>query len=207
MCTQILYKRALDNMKIPIVIGTGPAGTGKTFTASYIGAQKLASGAVTKLVLTRPAVSVDENIGHLPGTLEKKMGPWTRPIFDSLEKYYTKKQIKTLMDNGDIEICPLAFMRGRTFDKAWIIADEMQNSTPSQMKMTLTRIGEDSKIIITGDVTQHDRGFAQNGLSDFIKRFDGELDGIVHVNFSTMDIKRHPIISEVLKIYETEPFR
>jgi phosphate starvation-inducible PhoH-like protein len=199
--SQVLYNKLLQNMSIPIVVGTGPAGTGKTFIASYIGAQKLASGAVKKLVLTRPAVSVDEQHGYLPGTIEQKMAPWTRPIFDSLGKYYNKKEIKALLADEVIEICPLAYMRGRTFDNAWVIADEMQNSTSNQMKMILTRIGQGSRIVITGDVTQVERGFTDNGLSDFIARL-GNIDGIGHVEFSESDITRHYIIKDILSMYE-----
>jgi phosphate starvation-inducible PhoH-like protein len=198
---QAAYNKLLQNMSIPIVVGTGPAGTGKTFIASYVGAQKLASGAVNKLVLTRPAVSVDEQHGYLPGTIEQKMAPWTRPIFDSLGKYYTKKQIKGMLADEVIEICPLAYMRGRTFENAWVIADEMQNSTANQMKMILTRIGHGSRIVVTGDVTQFDRGFADNGLSDFISRL-GNIDGIGHVEFDESDITRHYIIKDILEMYE-----
>lgn len=198
---QALYSKLLQNMSIPIIVGTGPAGTGKTFVASYIGAQKLASGVVKKLVLTRPAVSVDENHGYLPGTLEQKMSPWTRPIFDSLGKYYTKKEIKALLTDGVIEICPLAYMRGRTFEESWIIADEMQNSTKNQMKMILTRIGNGSRIVITGDVSQHERGFDRNGLLDLILRI-GDLRGIQQVNFDETDITRHYIIKDILEMYE-----
>ena len=198
---QAIYRKLLQNMNVPIVVGTGPAGTGKTFIASYIGAQKLASGAVKKLILTRPAVSVDEQHGYLPGTLEQKMSPWTRPIFDSLGKFYNKKEIKALMADDVIEICPLAYMRGRTFDNSWIIADEMQNSTANQMKMILTRIGQGSKIIITGDTTQVERGFTENGLSDFITRL-GTVDGIGHVEFEESDITRHYIIKDILDMYQ-----
>ena len=201
---QAIYNKLLQNMSIPIVVGTGPAGTGKTFIASYIGAQKLASGAVKKLILTRPAVSVDEQHGYLPGTLEQKMSPWTRPIFDSLGKYYSKKEIKALLADDTIEICPLAYMRGRTFENSWIIADEMQNSTANQMKMILTRIGQGSRIVITGDVTQVERGFTENGLSDFISRL-GNIDGIRHVEFDESDITRHYIIKDILNMYLSPP--
>ena len=199
--TQAVYAKLLHNMSIPIIVSTGPAGTGKTFIASYIGAQKLAAGVVKKLVLTRPAVSVDEQHGFLPGTIEEKMAPWTIPIFDSLGKYYNKREIKKLIADEVIEICPLAYMRGRTFDDTWVIADEMQNSTTNQMKMILTRIGYGSRIIVTGDVTQFDRGFGDNGLADFIARIDGTR-GIEHVQFNESDITRHPIIKDVIDMYE-----
>lgn len=200
--TQSLYAKLLGNMNIPIVVGTGPAGTGKTFIASYIGAQKLASGHVKKLVLTRPAVSVeDEQHGYLPGTIEEKMAPWTRPIFDSLGKYYSKREITKLLTDEVIEICPLAYMRGRTFDNTWVIADEMQNSSAKQMKMILTRIGSGSRIIVTGDISQSDLDYRENGLLDFITRMNG-IQGIEHVKFDETDITRHPIIKDVLDMYE-----
>ena len=143
----LTQKRYIDLLysTIPIVIGTGPAGTGKTLLACHAGSKALISGRVQKLILTRPAVSVDEQHGFLPGTVEKKMDPWTRPMFDVLNKYMSAKKVNEYVYDHKIEICPLAYMRGRTFDNAWIIGDEMQNSTPSQMKMLLTRIGKIQK--------------------------------------------------------------
>ena len=123
---------------------------------------------VKKIVITRPAVSVDEQHGFLPGDLKEKMAPWTRPIFDIFEKHFSLSQIEMMLSENLIEIAPLAYMRGRTFEDSWIIADEMQNATKSQMKMLLTRIGVNTKMIVTGDLKQHDRGFSENGLSDFI---------------------------------------
>jgi phosphate starvation-inducible PhoH-like protein len=182
------------------VIGTGPAGTGKTLLACHSGAKALIKGNVSKLVLTRPAVSVDEQHGFLPGSMEKKMDPWTRPMFDALYRYISPKQVKEMMIQQKIEICPLAYMRGRTFDNAWIIGDEMQNSTPSQMKMLLTRIGTDSKMVVTGDVNQHDRGFENNGLSDLISRIRPS-ENILHLDFTTDDILRSEVIKEILELY------
>jgi len=181
----------------PIIIGTGPAGTGKTFLACHAGAKALAKGQVDRLILTRPAVSVDEQHGFLPGTLEKKMDPWTRPMFDCLRKYMDPKKIQSY-----VEICPLAYMRGRTFDNAWIIGDEMQNSTPAQMKMLLTRIGSGSKLVLTGDVQQYDRGFENNGLSDLVSRVDPSSECIHHVEFTEEDVVRHPVIREILSMYD-----
>ena len=126
----------------PVIVGTGPAGTGKTLLACQVGSKALVTGQVQRLVLTRPAVSVDEQHGFLPGNLNKKMEPWTRPMFDALYRYFPIKKVNEMIENQKIEVCPLAYMRGRTFDNAWIIGDEMQNSTPSQMKMLMTRIGE-----------------------------------------------------------------
>ena len=197
--SQIRYIEYLYS-KAPIVIGTGPAGTGKTLLACHSGAKALIKGNVSKLVLTRPAVSVDEQHGFLPGSMEKKMDPWTRPMFDALHRYISPKQVKEMMTLQKIEICPLAYMRGRTFDNAWIIGDEMQNSTPSQMKMLLTRIGSDSKMVVTGDVNQHDRGFENNGLSDLISRIRPS-ENILHLDFTNDDILRSDVIKEILELY------
>ena len=187
---------------VPIVLGTGPAGTGKTLLACHAGSKALVSGRVQKLILTRPAVSVDEQHGFLPGTVEKKMDPWTRPMFDVLNRYMSAKKVNEYVYDRKIEICPLAYMRGRTFDNAWIIGDEMQNSTPSQMKMLLTRIGEDSKMIIAGDVQQYERGFEQNGLSDLISRICENSIDISHVRFSEDDVVRNQVIKEILNMYK-----
>jgi phosphate starvation-inducible PhoH-like protein len=195
----LVQKRYLDLLQssAPIVIGTGPAGTGKTLLACHAGAKALVKGQVTKLILTRPAVSVDEQHGFLPGSLERKMEPWTRPMFDCLGKYISPKELKEY-----VEICPLAYMRGRTFEQAWIIGDEMQNSTPSQMKMLLTRLGEGSKMVVTGDTQQHDRGFEDNGLADLIRRVYSTSDYIHHVQFTEEDVVRHPAIREILSMYD-----
>ena len=195
----IAQRRYLDLLQssVPIVIGTGPAGTGKTLLACHAGAKALIKGQVARLILTRPAVSVDEQHGFLPGTLEKKMEPWTRPMFDCLHKYIRPTDVKY-----DVEICPLAYMRGRTFENSWIIGDEMQNSTPAQMKMLLTRLGEGSKMVVTGDVQQHDRGFEENGLSDLTRRVFTVSDYIHHVEFTDEDVVRHPAIREILSMYD-----
>lgn len=185
----------------PVIIGTGPAGTGKTLLACQVGSKALASGQVQRLILTRPAVSVDEQHGFLPGNLNKKMEPWTRPMFDALSRYWSGKKIQDMMLDQRIEVCPLAYMRGRTFDNAWIIGDEMQNSTPSQMKMLLTRIGEGSKMVIAGDGNQHDRGFEDNGLADLVGRIDPESESIKHLMFSDDDVVRAEVIKEILKMY------
>lgn len=185
----------------PIVVSTGPAGTGKTLLACHAGSKALATRQVERLILTRPAVSVDEQHGYLPGSLEKKMEPWTRPMFDALHRYMSPKQVKAHIEDRKIEICPLAYMRGRTFDNAWIIGDEMQNSTPSQMKMLLTRIGDGSKMVIAGDVNQHDRGFEKNGLADLVSRLYPDSESVLHMNFSDDDIVRSEVIKEILALY------
>lgn len=185
----------------PVVIATGPAGTGKTLLACQVGSKALASGQVQRLILTRPAVSVDEQHGFLPGNLNKKMEPWTRPMFDALYRYWSVKKVQDMVYDQQIEVCPLAYMRGRTFDNAWIIGDEMQNSTPSQMKMLLTRIGEGSKMVIAGDGAQHDRGFEENGLVDLVRRLDLDSESIKHIMFTDDDVVRAEVIKEILKIY------
>ena len=186
----------------PVIIGTGPAGTGKTLLACQVGSKALVSGQVQRLVLTRPAVSVDEQHGFLPGNLNKKMEPWTRPMFDALYRYFPVKKVNEMIENQKIEVCPLAYMRGRTFDNAWIIGDEMQNSTPSQMKMLMTRIGEGSKMVIAGDGDQHDRGFELNGLADLINRIDPDSDSIKHLMFTDDDVVRAEVIKEILWMYK-----
>ena len=188
---------------VPVVIGTGPAGTGKTLLACHAGSKSLMNGQVNKLILTRPAVSVDEQHGFLPGTLEKKMEPWTRPMFDALHRYFSPKNVRDMIYDQQIEICPLAYMRGRTFDNAWIIGDEMQNSTSSQMKMLLTRIGNGSKMVIAGDIQQCERGFEENGLVDLIERLDGTSMNIRHIEFHEEDIIRSEVVKEVLRIYNS----
>lgn len=193
----------LDDASKHIVFATGPAGTGKTMMAVQMGIRKLEDGVVDRLVITRPAVSVDEQHGFLPGDLKQKMEPWTRPIFDFLEEYYTPKKVLQMVENKTIEISPLAFMRGRTFKKSWIIADEMQNATQEQTKMLLTRIGEGSKIVVTGDLAQHDRGFTNNGLKDFLQKLNANNHTtIAHVQFGKRDVERHPVVADVLKIYD-----
>ena len=187
--------------KTPIVIGSGPAGTGKTMLACHAGAKALNEGRVTRIVMTRPAVSVDEQHGFLPGSIDKKMDPWTRPMFDALGSQFGPLHLKTMVKEGRIEVCPLAYMRGRTFDNAWIIGDEMQNSTPSQMKMLLTRIGKDSKMIVTGDCDQHDRGFDENGLSDLLSRLCNLSTNIRHIEFTEDDVMRSEVIKEILRMY------
>ena len=152
-----------------IVIGVGPAGTGKTMLAVQVAIKLFREKVVDKIVITRPVVSVDEDIGFLPGTLEEKMAPWTIPIIDVFKMYYCTNDIRSMLYEGVVEMAPLAYMRGRTFKKSMIVADEMQNATENQMKMLLTRIGDRSKIVVTGDLEQTDRP-NRNGLSDFVDR-------------------------------------
>jgi phosphate starvation-inducible PhoH-like protein len=194
----------LDSRK-SIIIATGPAGTGKTLLAMMAAIKALKERQITKIILTRPAVGVeDEKHGFLPGTLQQKMEPWTKPLFDVLHEYYTTRDTQSMLETGTIEICPLAFMRGRTFKNCYVIADEMQNATPNQMKMLLTRIGEESRILVTGDIRQTDRKEGDNGLLDFrqlLKEFEGSKY-VSSVEFGNKDIERHPAVEEILRIYK-----
>jgi phosphate starvation-inducible PhoH-like protein len=187
-----------------IVFATGPAGTGKTMLAVMAAVRAYKAGEVNKIVITRPAVGVDdEKHGFLPGDLNQKMEPWTRPIMDVMMEYYSPKDIARMLDEQTIEISPLAYMRGRTFKQSWIIADEMQNATPNQMKMLLTRLGDGSRMVVTGDTRQADRQENDNGLLDFqrlVDRFQ-KLKYIAGVEFTGKDIHRHPAVVEVLKLY------
>jgi phosphate starvation-inducible PhoH-like protein len=198
------YINSLTDPNKHIVFATGPAGSGKTLLAMLAAIKALKSGEVNKIILTRPAVGVDdERHGFLPGDLNSKMEPWTRPLFDVLAEYYDKREITQMLDEQIIEIAPLAFMRGRNLKYAFIVADEMQNATVNQMKMVLTRISEGSKLVITGDLYQRDRKFEQdNGLMDFLARLNREgSSSISHVNFAAKDIQRHSVVTEVLKLY------
>ena len=199
------YMLTLSNPKKDVVFGIGPAGTGKTLIAVLTAIKFFKEGIVDKIIVTRPAVSVDEDLGFLPGTLEQKMAPWTRPIFDVLREYFTSREIEGMIAEGVIEIAPLAYMRGRTFKRAYIIADEMQNSTANQMKMLLTRLGEGSKMAVTGDLNQADR-LIDTGLINFIKQLNkhGNATHLASVEFGHKDIERHNAVKEVLEVYGDE---
>ena len=198
---QETYVLALLDESKDIVFGIGPAGTGKTLLAVQVAVKKFKEGEVDKIIVTRPAVSVDEDLGFLPGTLEEKMAPWTRPIFDVLREYFNAREIEGMIAEGIIEIAPLAYMRGRTFKNSFILADEMQNATPNQMKMLLTRLGENSCMAVTGDLAQADR-LNDNGLIDFTRLLrEANAKHIDIVNFGQHDIERHEAVKEVLKVY------
>jgi len=169
-----------------------------------VAVKQFKEGLVDKIIVTRPAVNVDEDLGFLPGTLEQKMAPWTRPIFDVLREYFDTRQIQGMVEEGIIEIAPLAYMRGRTFKNAFILADEMQNATHSQMKMLLTRLGEQSQMAVTGDLAQADR-LKDNGLINFINLLQSKnLSHLDIVHFEQGDIERHKAVKEVLEIYGDE---
>ena len=194
---------ALQDPDQSIVVTAGPAGTGKTYLCMLAAVKALRNGDCKKIVLTRPAVEVEEEKhGFLPGDLNQKMMPWCIPLLDVLKEYYREQDVIAMIDDGTIEIAPLAFMRGRTLKDAWIIADESQNMTPKQMVMLLTRIGENSKITVTGDVEQTDRIKGNNGLVDLCERLKkGGVKGIAVCELDARDIQRHPIIGSVLKLY------
>jgi len=202
---QEAYMLKLADHTKNVVFGIGPAGTGKTLIAVLTAVKLFKSGNVDKIIVTRPAVSVDEDLGFLPGTLEQKMAPWTRPIFDVFRDYFTAREIEGMIAEGVIEIAPLAYMRGRTFKNAFIIADEMQNSTANQMKMLLTRLGEGSKMAVTGDLNQADR-LKDNGLIDFITQLKrhGKVTSLSSVEFFHGDIERHKAVREILEVYGDE---
>lgn len=198
------YILKLLDPKKDIVFGIGPAGTGKTMLAVQVAVKMFKEGTVDKIIVTRPAVSVDEDLGFLPGTLEQKMAPWTRPIFDVLREYFNAKEIEGMIEEGIIEIAPLAYMRGRTFKNAFILADEMQNATPNQMKMLLTRLGAGSRMAVTGDLAQADR-LKDNGLIHFINQLEtSNHNRLDVVRFAQGDIERHEAVKEVLQIYGDE---
>ena len=200
---QETYLELLKNPRKFIIFAIGPAGTGKTMLGVQMAIKLFKEGAINKIIITRPAVSVDEEHGFLPGTLNQKMEPWTRPIMDVFEEYYHPREIAEMLDDGVIEISPLAYMRGRTFKNAFIVADEMQNATPSQMKMLLTRLGENSRMVVTGDLNQADRP-TENGLLQFCELYGqgGDYRMIAMARFETQDVERHPVVKEILKIYK-----
>ena len=193
--------KLLDHTK-DIVFGIGPAGTGKTLLDVQVAVKLFKEGKLDKFIVTRPAVSVDEDLGFLPGTLEQKMAPWTRPIFDVLREYFNAREIEGMIKEGIVEIAPLAYMRGRTFKNSFILADEMQNATASQMKMLLTRLGENSMMAVTGDLAQADR-MQDNGLINFVNLLAsaGNARHLDIVRFEQEDIERHNAVKEVLQVY------
>jgi phosphate starvation-inducible PhoH-like protein len=198
------YVATLKNKNKKIIIVSGPAGTGKTLFATEFGVKNFLLGNYEKLIFTRPSVSVDEDLGFLPGTLEDKMAPWIRPIYDILHTFITPKEVQTMMEEKTIEVAPLGYMRGRTFKNCWIVADEMQNSSISQMKMLMTRLGENSRLIITGDLEQYDRPNEINGLEDFLNKFRGKRSSsISSFEFDKSDIQREQVVREILDIYSS----
>ena len=206
------YVDYLNNQTYKLVVAIGPAGTGKTLFACNQAIQELKTGNINKIIVTRPIVPVEEDLGFLPGTINKKMDPWIRPIFDLFLEKYSQKEIDNMIQTGVIEISPLAYMRGRTFKNCFIIADEMQNSSPNQMLMLITRIGLESRMVVTGDLNQSDKG-TKSGLLDFIQKlsFYQKLPNdetslktnlIQLIEFENKDIERSEIVSTILNIYD-----
>lgn len=200
--SQNTYVDMLNNKEKKIIFAIGPAGTGKTLFATQFGMKNFLLGNFDKIVFTRPTVTVDEDIGFLPGSIEDKLSPWLRPIFDILYEFMTVKEVHSFLEEKTFEMAPIGYLRGRTFKRTFIIADEMQNCTQNQMKMLLTRLGENSRMVITGDLEQHDRTGQTNGLADFLNKLRKKRsDSIGSVEFAQTDILREPIIKEVLEIY------
>jgi len=197
------YIMALLDAEIDVAVVFGPAGTGKTYLALLAAIKALKANECKRIVLTRPAVAVeDEKHGFLPGDLNSKMEPWTRPALDVLREFFSGAELQTMLDDQVIEMCPLGYMRGRTFNDSWIILDEAQNSTPEHLLMLLTRIGTGSKIVINGDVEQSDRKNAQNGLLDLQHRLQrSPIDGVTLCEFGPKDVQRHRLIPDFLKLY------
>ncbi|MEY4721656.1 MAG: hypothetical protein RIQ46_1381, partial [Pseudomonadota bacterium] len=199
--TQIDYMRALA--KHDVIFALGPAGTGKTYLAVAQAVSQLMSGSVQRLILSRPAVEAGERLGFLPGDMKEKVDPYLRPLYDALYDCMPPEQVERRLASGEIEIAPIAFMRGRTLADAFVILDEAQNTTPAQMKMFLTRFGQNSRMVICGDPRQVDipGGDAMSGLADAVRRLEG-VEGIATVRFGRGDVVRHPIVGRIVDAYE-----
>jgi len=200
--TQKAYLEAMRNFDI--VFGIGPAGTGKTYLAMAMAVDALIKGAVERIVLARPAVEAGEKLGFLPGDLAEKVNPYLRPLYDALHDMMDFDKAGRLMSKGVIEVAPLAFMRGRTLNSSFVILDEAQNATNEQMKMFLTRLGFDSRAVITGDVTQVDLpGGTRSGLVE-VRRILANIEGISFINFTEQDVVRHRLVRDIIRAYEQE---
>ncbi|HXP13581.1 MAG TPA: PhoH family protein [Stellaceae bacterium] len=197
---QAQYVKALRTHDM--VFGLGPAGTGKTYLAVAMAVDMLMSGQVERIILSRPAVEAGERLGFLPGDLKEKVDPYLRPLYDALHDMLTGEQVMKRLESGDIEIAPLAFMRGRTLANAYVILDEAQNTTPVQMQMFLTRLGENARMAITGDLSQIDlpKG-ARSGLTDAVETLEG-VEGIAMIRFTEADVVRHPLVSRIVAAYD-----
>jgi phosphate starvation-inducible protein PhoH and related proteins len=181
---------------------TGPAGTGKTYLAVVVAVQALLSNEVERLILTRPAVEAGEKLGFLPGDLQQKVNPYLRPLYDAINEFIDPEKVPNLMERGVIEVAPLAYMRGRTLNHAFVIVDEAQNTTPAQMKMVLTRLGFRSRMVITGDTTQTDLPLhQQSGLAVALQALR-HVEGIAFCEFTQKDVVRHPLVQRIVAAYE-----
>lgn len=189
-------------MKNELVFGLGPAGTGKTYLAVALAVSMMLEGRIDKIILSRPAVEAGENLGFLPGDLKDKVDPYLRPLYDALYEMLPAEQVDKKLAIGEIEIAPLAFMRGRTLSNAFVILDEAQNTTPMQMKMFLTRLGENSRMVVNGDLSQVDlpRGVI-SGLKDALDTLN-HVSNISSVTFSASDVVRHGLVAKIVKAYE-----
>lgn len=198
--TQADYVRALTEREL--VFGIGPAGTGKTYLAVAAAVAMMMDGKVDRIILSRPAVEAGERLGFLPGDLKEKIDPYLRPLYDALYDMMPADQVARRLGTGEIEIAPLAFMRGRTLANAFVILDEAQNTTPMQMKMFLTRLGENSRMAITGDLSQIDLpGHQKSGLSEAAAILEG-VEGVSFVRFTSADVVRHPLVVRIVQAYE-----
>lgn len=201
-----IHQKALveEAGKSDLVLAVGPAGTGKTYTAIALAVRALKNREVSRIILTRPAVEAGEKLGYLPGDFAQKLDPYLQPLFDALRDMIPAKKLMQFMEDNTIQIAPLAYMRGRTLDKAFVILDEAQNATTSQFKMFLTRMGPSAKFIVTGDVTQVDLpGKTPSGLIEAIRILEG-IDGISMVRFDERDIIRHRLVKKIVKAYDEE---
>lgn len=199
---QALYLESLR--EAPLTIGTGPAGSGKSFLSMAVAVEKLLANEVSKIVLTRPVCEAGENLGFLPGTFEEKISPYLRPLLDALEELVGVTMAKKLLDAGKVEFAPLAYMRGRTFNNCYVILDEAQNTTPTQMKLFVTRAGNYSTFVVNGDITQcdldkRDLDGGENGLSWIVRRMRGRSNMVNVIEFGHSDIQRSELVSELLK--------
>jgi phosphate starvation-inducible PhoH-like protein len=198
--TQAAYVRAMHGHDL--VFGLGPAGTGKTYLAVAMAVTMMLRGRIDRIVLSRPAVEAGERLGFLPGDLKEKVDPYLRPLYDALHDMLPGDQVMNRLQSGDIEVAPLAFMRGRTLSNCFIIIDEAQNTTPVQMKMFLTRLGENSRMVVTGDLTQVDLpAGTRSGLTDAVETLGG-VEGIATIRFTEADVVRHPLVTRMVKAYE-----
>ena len=188
--------------KHDVVFSIGPAGTGKTYLAMAMAVNALKKQIVSRIIMTRPAVEAGESLGYLPGTFYDKVTPYLRPLYDALYDMMEIDRIQALIERGIIEVAPLAYMRGRTLNDSFIILDEAQNSTPDQMKMFLTRLGFDSKTVITGDITQSDLPKGQESGLDHVSRVLKDIEGLKFVYFSEDDVVRHELVQEIIKAYQ-----
>ncbi len=198
--TQIAYMEALG--RDDIIFALGPAGTGKTYLAVAQAVQQLITGSVSRLILSRPAVEAGERLGFLPGDMKEKVDPYLRPLYDALYDMLPTEQVERRLASGEIEIAPIAFMRGRTLSEAFIILDEAQNTTPAQMKMFLTRFGQNSRMVVCGDPRQIDLpDIGKSGLADAVGRLES-VPGMSMIRFGAADVVRHPIVGRIVEAYE-----